>query len=127
MSVSYLKVICAQSWGHIEAFGDLRSAKNKLTAALFLIHNQMNHPVLTMFLYFMVNKDLPRMKPLTLNIGYEANGYNNYVQSNLKLTFLVDAGNLPPSHLRICPHSVLSSPSKLCSCYNSSKWIDFCR
>ena len=45
MSVSYLKVICARSWGHIEALGDLRSAKNKLTATLFLIHNQMNHPV----------------------------------------------------------------------------------
>ena len=45
MSVSYLKVICAWSWGYIEAFGDLRSAKNKLTATLFLIHNQMNHPV----------------------------------------------------------------------------------
>ena len=45
MSVSYLKVICARSWGHIEAFGDLKTAKNKLTAALFLIHNQMNHPV----------------------------------------------------------------------------------
>ena len=45
MSVSYQKVICARSWGHIEAFGDLRSAKNKLTATLFLIHNQKNHPV----------------------------------------------------------------------------------
>ena len=46
MSVSYLKAICAQSWGHIEAFEDLRTAKNKLTATLFLIHNQMNHPVI---------------------------------------------------------------------------------
>ena len=45
MSVSYLKVICAWSWGHIEAFGNLRSAKNKLTATLFLIHNQIDHPV----------------------------------------------------------------------------------
>ena len=43
MSVSYLKVICARSLGHIEAFGDLRS---KLTATLFLIHNQKDHPVL---------------------------------------------------------------------------------
>ena len=45
MSVSYQKVICARSWGHIEAIGDLRSAKNKLPAPLFLIHNQIKHPV----------------------------------------------------------------------------------
>ena len=45
MSVSYQKVICTRSWGHIEAFGDLRSAINRLTATLFLIHNKKNHPV----------------------------------------------------------------------------------
>ena len=28
MRVSYLKVICAQSWGHLEAIGDLRGPKS---------------------------------------------------------------------------------------------------
>ena len=57
MSVSYLKVICAWSWGYIEAFGDLRSAKNKLTATLFLIHNQMNHPVVYWILKMLGDKE----------------------------------------------------------------------
>ena len=56
MSVSYLKAICAQSWGHIEAFGDLRIAKNRLTATLFLIHNRIDHPVYDMR-YFHVIKE----------------------------------------------------------------------
>ena len=43
--VSYLKVICARSWEHIEAFGDLFSPKLSSVTPLFLIHNEKNHTV----------------------------------------------------------------------------------
>ena len=43
--ISDLKVICAQSWGDIEALWALRSCQNMLIAAMFLIPNQIDHPV----------------------------------------------------------------------------------
>ena len=43
--VSYLKVICAHSCEHIEAFGDLFSPKLGSVTPLFLIQVEKNHPV----------------------------------------------------------------------------------
>ena len=67
MSVSYLKVICARSWGHIEAIGDLRSAINRLTATLFLNHNQKNHPVV---------KDI--LELLKMDLDWSSTIYNKF-------------------------------------------------
>ena len=42
--ISYLKVICAQSWQHIEALWDLRSPKICPKLAPFLKQLEKNHP-----------------------------------------------------------------------------------
>ena len=47
--VSYLNVICARSKEHIEALGDLFSPKLSSVTALFLIHIEKNHPVVSSF------------------------------------------------------------------------------
>ena len=43
--ISYLKVICAQSWQHIEALWDLRSPKICPKLAQFLKQIEKKHPV----------------------------------------------------------------------------------
>ena len=43
--ISYLKVICAQSWQHIEALWDLRSPKISPKLAPFLKQIEKKHPV----------------------------------------------------------------------------------
>ena len=43
--VSYLKVICAHSWEHIEAYGDLFRPKLRPVTPLFLMPNEKKHPV----------------------------------------------------------------------------------
>ena len=49
--ISYLKVICAQSWQHIEALWDLRSPKICPKLAQFLKQIEKKHPVKKVTLY----------------------------------------------------------------------------
>ena len=48
-SISDLKVICARSWGDIEAIKRPQKFKNKLISALFLRTNEKKHTVVLQF------------------------------------------------------------------------------
>ena len=91
MSVSYLKAICARSWGHIEAFEDLRTAKNKLTATLFLIHNQKNHPDMKVGYKYCVVAHLHllikfKLKPILTFLGGKHLGHPRSLKIFLKVS-----------------------------------------
>ena len=67
--ISYLKVICAQSWQHIEALWDLRSPKICPKLASFLKQIEKKHPVV----YWQ-----PRVRLFSLNIETKLAGLLDY-------------------------------------------------
>ena len=80
--ISYLKVICAQSWQHIEALWDLRSPKICPKLAPFLKQIEKKHPVYLIILFAYVF-DLPE----DYSFHQRLQRYPTEVDTNKTLTF----------------------------------------